>query len=400
MSNPSGQQLVEKFDHTSPEQMTQPYAMYQAFRAQCPVGRSAQHGGFYVASRYETVKKIFEDYSAFSSTSGVAIPDHPYRMFPIDLDPPLQAKFRRILNRKFTVESVATKQDEIQAAIDRLIDGFIADGRADLAAQLVRPLLPTIVLPLLGAPLESREQISEWIELMTRGRATDMEGVARAGEAIAGVLMTQIAKRRGMPPIDDVLGMLLESQIDGKAFSDEDIYRTLLIILFGGLDTTSAVMLESLLYLARKPEIKQQLMSGQLAWAVAIEELIRYTSPIQGLRRTVVHDVELEGASLKTGDRILGLHGSANRDESVFPQADQCLLDRKPNPHLAFGAGAHVCLGRNLARLEIEILMKAVLTRLGDYRVAAGFEPEYLVGEARGMKQLPVEFSPGPKAGQ
>ncbi|MDB5970182.1 MAG: cytochrome [Hydrocarboniphaga sp.] len=400
MGKQTGQQLVEKFDHTSPEQMNQPYAMYQAFRSQCPVGRSAQHGGFHVASRYETVKKIFEDYSSFSSTSGVAIPDHPYRMFPIDLDPPLQAKFRRILNRKFTIESVATKQAEIQGAIDHLIDGFIATGKADLAAQLVRPLLPTIVLPLLGAPIESQQQISEWIELMTRGRASDIEGVARAGEAIAGVLMTQIAKRRTMPPIDDVLGMLLDSQIDGKPFTDEDIYRTLLIILFGGLDTTSAVMLESLLYLARHPETRQRLVSGELSWPTAIEEFIRYTSPIQGLRRTVTGDVELEGASLKSGDRILGLHGSANRDESVFPQADQCLLDRAPNPHIAFGAGAHVCLGRNLARLEIEILLKTVLARLGDYRVADDFEPEYLVGEARGMKQLLVDFTPGLKTGQ
>lgn len=400
MSNQTGQQLVEQFDHTSSEQMNQPYAMYQAFRSQCPVGRSAQHGGFFVASRYETVKKIFEDYSAFSSTSGVAIPDHPYRMFPIDLDPPLQAKFRRILNRKFTVESVATKQAEIQGVIDRLIDGFIASGEADLAAQLVRPLLPTIVLPMLGAPLESQQQISEWIELMTRGRATDMEGVAKAGEAIAGVLMMQIARRRGMPPIDDVLGMLLESQIDGKPFSDEDIYRTLLIILFGGLDTTSAVMLESLLYLARNPQTRQQLVAGELDWPTAIEEFIRYTSPIQGLRRTVAGDVELEGASMKAGDRILGLHGSANRDGSVFPQPDQCLLDRKPNPHISFGAGAHVCLGRNLARLEIEILLKTVLARLGDYHVATAFEPEYLVGEARGMKQLPVRFTPGSKSGQ
>src|SRR3546814_10401314 len=105
--------------------MNDPYAMYEGFRTMCPVGRSQQHGGFYVASRYETVKKVFEEYSTFSSADGVGIPPHPFKMFPIDLDPPLQAKFRRVLNRRFTPEAVAEKRGEIQTAIDSLIDDFI-----------------------------------------------------------------------------------------------------------------------------------------------------------------------------------------------------------------------------------------------------------------------------------
>ena len=136
--------------------------------------------------------------------------------------------------------------------------------------------------------------------------------------------------------MDDIVGLLLASSIDGKPFTDEEIYRTILITLFGGLDTTSAVMLEALLFMA--------------------------------------------------------LNGCANRDESVFADADKCLLDRAPNPHIAFGAGAHICLGRNLGRLEIEVLLKIALERMHGYRVAESFVPEYFVGESRGMKTLPATF--------
>jgi cytochrome P450 len=154
-------------------------------------------------------------------------------------------------------------------------------------------------------------------------------------------------------------------------------------------------MLESLLFLARNPQEKQRLLSGERDWPTAIEEFIRYTSPIQGLRRTLTRDTELDGQALKVGDWMFALHGAANRDPAVFAEPDRCLLDRSPNPHLSFGAGAHICLGRNLARLEIEVLLRAVLTRLPDYDTVAGFEPAYLAGEARGMKSLPVRFTPG-----
>jgi cytochrome P450 len=397
MSTDDIKQMADKFDHTAPEQMQQPHAMYAQFRDKCPIGRSGQHGGFYFVSRYDAVKKLFEDFQTFSSAEGVGIPPHPYKMYPIDLDPPAHTKYRRILNRRFTPEAVAPKREQVEAVVGRLIDAFIGKGSADFAADLVRPLLPAIVLPLLGVPVEDQPRLSGWIEYMTRGRATDLPGVMKAGEEIGKYLMALAARRRNEPRGDDVISLLLETPVDGSPLTDEDIYRVLLIILFGGLDTTSAVMLESLLYIARNPEVRTALSAEGADWGSAIEEFVRYTSPIQGLRRTVTKDTEVEGQPLKAGDWVFGLHGSANRDASVFADADRCVLDRTPNPHLGFGAGGHICLGRNLARLEIEVLLKAVLRRMPDYRVAEDFVPEYLVGEARGMTRLPVAFTPGPR---
>lgn len=390
-------QLAANFDHTDPAQMNSPQAMYAALRAQCPVGRSEKHGGFFVAARYSEAKRVFEDYQNFSSSTGVGIPPHPYQMLPIDLDPPQQTAYRRILNKPFNPENIARKRGEIEAEVNRLIDDFIERGTADLATELVRPLLPAIVLPFLGVPIEDREQMSDWIEYLTRGRATDMPGVIATGEKIGGYLMGLAARRRAQPRDEDIISVLLDAQVDGAPLSDEQIFRTLFIILFGGLDTTSSVMLEALMFLSGNPDEKQRLARGERDWVMAIEEFVRYTSPVQGLRRTVVKDAQLDAQALKTGDWVFALIGSANRDEAVFPDADRCLLDRKPNPHIGFSAGAHTCLGRHLARLEIEVLLGIVLARLPDYRVVEGFTPDYLVGEARGMKSLPVRFTPGKK---
>lgn len=395
MKDSEARSACAHFDHASEAQMRDPHPMYEGFRRQCPVGRSEQYGGFYVASTYETVKRLFEDYSHFTSTEGVGIPPHPYKMFPIDLDPPLQTRYRRVLNPRFTNEAVATQTVKIEEELNRLVDVFIERGSADLAAELVRPLLPAIVLPYLGVPTQDQPQVSAWIDYMTRGRANDMAGVAKAGESIGAYLMGLVMQRRAQPPVDDLVGTLLTAEVDGKPLTDEEIFRVILITLFGGLDTTSAVMLESLLFLARNPQEKEKLKNGERDWAVAIEEFVRYTSPIQGLRRTVTQDTELDGLALKKGDWVFGLHGSANRDAAKFSRGNECLLDRAPNQHLGFGAGAHICLGRNLARLEIRLLLQTVLQRISDYTAEPGFEPDYLAGEARGMKALPVRFTPG-----
>lgn len=387
--------MAAQFDHASEAQMRDPYPMYEAFRTQCPVGRSQQYGGFWFVATYAGVRKVFEDHATFSSSTGVGIPPHPYKMLPIDLDPPQQTKFRKILNPRFTVDAVAKKREAIENAVHPLIDAFIERGHADLASELVRPLLPAVVLPLLGVPVEDQPKMSHWIEYLTRGRANDLAGVAKAGEDIGRYLMTLAATRRAQPPKDDIVSLLLASEIDGVPLTDEDVFRTLLIILFGGLDTTSAVMLESLLFLDRNPDEKRRLAAGERDWTAAVEELVRFTTPVQGLRRTVMSDTELEGQKLAKGDWMFAVHGAANRDPSVFKEPDRCILDRFPNPHVGFGSGTHVCLGRNLARLEIEVLLKIVFERLGDYRAVPGFQPEYLAGEARGMKSLPVTFTPG-----
>jgi len=387
------------FDHNDPVQMQSPHEMYRAFRAECPVGKSENYGGFHFLARYETVRRFFEDYASFTSTDSVGLPGLPHRMPPIDTDPPLQTQYRRLLNQKFSPKAVREMRPDIEAKIHRLIDGFIERGEAEIASELVRPLLPSVVLPFLGIPGSAETKVREGIEAITRKRATDPAGVMEVAAELSMLLIGVVAERRQAPPKDDVIGLLLREPIGGAMLDDMQIHLTLLIILFGGLDTTSSAMLESLLHISRTPEAREHLRRPDCDWELAVEELVRWATPIQALRRTTTKDVEIEGVRIAKGTPVLGLHGSANRDESVFPEADRCILDRKPNPHIAFGQGVHLCIGRPIALLEIECLLKIVLGRLGDFVVASDFRPEYLVGEARGMKRLPIRFTPGTRLG-
>ena len=389
----SAEELAATFDHGSEQMMRDPYPLYDALRTQCPLGRSEKYDGFYVVSRYEDVKRVFSDYANFTSTHGNSIPPQPIQMYPIDLDPPTQTKFRRVLNPAFTAEAVNQYAPRIQQTVDRYVDAFAAEGTADLAAQLVRPIMPEIVLPIIGLPAEAATETVEQIDILTRRHKHDEQTVYQAYQGITKYILDLVARRRQSAPVDDIIGLLLKANIDGAELSDETIYRTVMIVLFGGLDTTTSVLLEAIYFLAANPEQKEVLRNSD-DWSVAIEEFVRFTSPVQGLKRTVNAEVALSGGKLQVGEVILALLGSANRDPDVFDHPDRCLLGRAENPHLGFGIGAHICLGRYLARLEVRIVLRTLLERIPDFAVVPGFTPDYVAGETRGMKALPVCFSP------
>lgn len=384
-----------EFDHTSSDQVKDPYPLYASLRGRCPVVHSAKHGGFYPVLNYDGVKRVFSEYETFSSARGVGVPPQAFLMYPIDLDPPEQTRLRKLLNPLFTVERLAGFKDRIQSLLDGLIDGFIERGEAELGEELIRPLLASVVLPILGVPVEDRERVGQWIDTLARERGRDEDAVAAAGGAMIGYLTQLSASRRGGPMGDDVLSLLLKTSFDGEPLSDDYNWRVLVITLLGGLDTTSAVMMEALRHLSAHPEQAAALLSGELAWEPAIEEFIRHTSPVQALGRLVAHDTTLEGVALKRDEWVMGVLGSANRDPAHFKDPDSIDLTRAGNDHLAFGSGAHICLGRNLARLELRIFLETMLRRLPDLKPDPNLALDYSTGEARGLKSLPVTFTPG-----
>lgn len=386
---------AKAFDHGSAEYMQNPYSIYSRLRARCPVARSGNYGGFSLASRYDDVRKILMDHEVFSATSGTGIPPVPFQMCPTDIDPPEQTHYRKLLNPHFTRQAIETLRPEISGHVHLLIDSFIEEGRCDLASQLIRPLLPKVIIPLVGLPYEDHEVIAGWAEFLSHNRGTDIEGCRRVSGELRSYLLDVIARRRQEPPRDDLLGLLLFQDVGSRKLDDEQVFGTVMILLFGGLDTTSAVLLETLLFLDRELAARERLQTDPAIWPSAIEEFVRYSSPVQGVTRLVLlNDVEMSDVPLPKGEIVMALIGSANRDESKFPFSDKCIIDRPSNVHVGFGTGVHLCLGRYLARLEIEIVLRAVLDRLSDYRVVEGFEPRYSPSEVRGMLSLPVRFSP------
>jgi cytochrome P450 len=397
MTKQKSADLADKFDHTSEDMMRDPWDMLSIIRSECPVAHSSQHGGFYIATTHDTVMEIESNWETYSSAKGVGIPPQPYQVPPVELDPPRHSEFRRILNKLFTRKTVEKKRKDIENTVHGLINNFIGRGSADLVAELIHPLMPQIALPIIGIPMADEDRVLAWVHYILFNKAKDPAGVQQAGMELAGYLMGLSASRRGGPKDEDsVLGLLLDATIEGEPVSDDEIARTLTLTLFGGLDTSAAVMSEAILFLSRNPQERRKLRDGDYNWGVAVEEFVRISSPLVGLRRTLTKDTKLGGVDLKKGDWVFAMFLSANRDENRFPNADQCLLDRTDNPHVGFGADHHLCLGRNLARIEIEILLKIVLDRLYDIRVPDNFSPEYWAGEPRGMKSLPATFTPGP----
>ena len=389
--------LASTFSMHDAERMQDPVPFFNAVRAKCPVAHSDQLGGFYFVTSYKGARKVYDDFRTFSSADGTALPKQPLPLYPIDLDPPLQTKYRKLLNPLFLPDAIGKYQPRMQQVIDELIDDFIERGRADLQVDLIRPMLAILVLPFLGTPLSDRAMLAHKMDFLTRHRADDPETCEQYGRELAEYVIALIAKRRASPPQDDIMQVLLEARIDGAPLTDMEILGVATLVLFGGLDTTSGALGEAFHHLAQHPEDGRRLMSGEVSFPRAIDEFVRYASPVQTLRRTVTHDTELEGCPLKAGDFVMSMNVAGNHDPAQFEEPDTIRIDRNlgPHDHLGFGAGAHICLGQHYARTLMETVIRSVLTRMPDFRLPEDFAPSYAVGESRVMKLLPVEFTPG-----
>jgi cytochrome P450 len=377
-----------------PKYAQDPYGYLAQVRSKCPLGHSNELGGFYYPTTYEGVKRVFSDYRTFTSTEGAGLPVQLVKFYPVDLDPPSHTRWRRVLNRFFTLEAAEADRPRIQALADELIDAFAGRGSADLVNELTRPFLAMTTLPVLGVPLSDRKMLSDKLMWMVHNRLIDFDGWVRTYGEIGEYLTNLVASRRGAERRDDLLQCLIEEEFDGRMLTDMEGYQVLILALFGALDSTSSAMSGSLYHLGQHPEDKRRLLSGEVTWEGAIEEFLRFTSPIQQLRRTATQATELDGGPILPGDVVLALNGAANRDPAKFADPDTCIISRDAREHMSFGAGAHVCIGRHYARVMIDICLKTALRRIGDYAVVDGFVPEYTSGEPRALKTLPVTFTP------
>ncbi len=384
-----------RFNHYDPEIMQDPYAVFAEVRSKCPLGHSDELGGFFFPTTYEGVKRAFSDFRTFTSTDGTGLPRQPLPLLPVDLDPPVHTAWRRTLNRFFTVEAAEADRERIQQVADTLIDAFIERGYADAVNELTRPFLAMSMLPVIGVPLEDRVELGNKLLWLVHNRVVDPEGGMKVYNEI-GVYLTELAaKRRLAEQRDDLLQCLITQDFGGQKLDDGQVYQVLLLTLFGALDSTSSAMSGSLLHLARHPEDKARLVKGEVEWPVALDEFIRFTTPIQALRRMATKEVEIDGGTLYPGDQLLALNGAANRDPAKFPEPEKCILGRDATDHMSFGSGAHVCIGRHFARLMLGTCLKTMLARAYDFTVEDGFQPEYTPSEARAIKSLPIRFTPG-----
>ncbi len=389
-----GHSLFANFDHINQLCLDDdPYSMLKSMRDTCPVGHAQTYGGSWVLTRYEDVWNVARDSSLFVSGQGVSLPSHGMLPLPpIESDAPIHSQFRRPLIPRFTPAAAAESAPHAQEVVNDLIDAFIEDGEADLAQQLTIPL-PTIVnTPVLGIPFEDRAKFQAWAVALLASGGEDLEAI---GSAMG--YFDHLYELRRSDPGDDIPSLLIGLEIGGKPMDKTQFILTMIMLMTGGLDTTTNSGSHMLFYLGEHPAQRRLLVEEPDRIPVAVEELLRYLTPLPSLFRTAAAATALHGQAIAEGDKVQLCWMAANHDPAEFDDPENVDLSRSPNRHVAFGVGEHRCLGANLARMELRVLLEEALPRLGEYQIVK--PPERYASVTRGISHLCVAFPPGKRIG-
>ena len=386
-----------QFDHWSSKMAYSPYDVWARLRNECPVARTEKHGGFFVLSRYADVFAAALDTGTFSSDGdglGVAIPPQEVRpLYPIDLDPPYHTRYRQMLNPFFNMRTVATMENSIRELARELIAAFPKAGVFDVAAAFTLPLPRRVGFRMLSFPGDRTAEISELVEAVMSNVA---ERQGAAAPRLFEVLTEILAERRAQPRRDDLLDTVVFGEVDGVPVDEKQSFAMLILLLMGGLSTTSDALGMMIEWLADHPEDVKRLREHPELHNLAVDEFVRYSSPVAHIGRTVMSDTEVEGCPLPKGSRVLLSFGSANRDDRIFHRPDEVLVDRQPNKHVGFGIGPHRCIGSHVAKLQIKVALEELLAAMPPFRVHDHGQTHWVGSESRMIDRLILALEPTP----
>lgn len=360
--------------------------------------------GFWAVTRYEDVRTVSRAPMLFSSERGgtmIADPDPmslaAQQQMMLNMDDPRHLRFRRLVNQPFLPKNVGLLTSTIARIAVDIVDDVIETGECEFVSQICGRMPSTLVGELMGIPADEALRLYELTEIMHTTAETD-EDRARGMMAVGEMLTYagEVAARKRVEPGDDLVSALVASEVDGEHLTDAEIQWFFLLLVNAGGDTTRNLLAAAIDLLLDHPDQHQRLLAdidGLLP--SAIEEFLRYSTPVVHFRRTATTDTELGGRLIREGDKVVVWYGAANRDPSVFAEPDRLDIARSPNPHLAFGGGGpHLCLGIHLARLEIDAVLREVLTRMGSIELAGPVERLHSNFIA-GYHALPIRFTPG-----
>ena len=362
-------------------------------RESCPVVRSDAFGGFWLVSRHHDVAKILQTPGVFSSADGITIahnPDAPM-MPPIDLDPPLQVEFRRLLNPFFTARAVQPHAPGIAAQARQLIDRFAAQGHCELASAFARPL-PALVLGRLILGIQDPGALSDLQSLVAVIAGQNTTEEATAGWRFLYRYVTSIAAAaRDQPAGGGLVSALVHGRVAGRPVTEQEQIGALMILILGGLGTTADAICDIVVRLTDDPSLEARLRDP--GWVGRdLPELFRHESPVQWVGRTVTTPVELSGVRLAPGDRVMAHIGSANQDETVFPRGRVLDFTRGQTQNLCYGLGPHYCIGAPLAKLMIQVAFATLLDRVTHLQRDPRVPLERRDGLSRPYRELRVTF--------
>jgi cholest-4-en-3-one 26-monooxygenase len=369
---------------------------YAWMRRNAPVWWDARHRLWGIATRAGIVA-VGRDPATFSSAGG-SRPDSGPLPWLIDMDPPAHSKRRKLVARGFTPRRLQGSAASIRRICDELIDAVCERGECDFVRDLAAPLPLIVIGDMLGFAPEERADLLRWSHDLIGSLNGDAQRIAAAVAALGEYTRharAAIARRREQP-CGDLLSVLVHAEIDGDRLSEDEVVYESLLILLGGDETTRQVTGAGMEQLLREPATQRELERDPGLIPDAVEEMLRWVSPIKNMARTLTRDAELGGQRLRAGDKIVLLYESANFDEAHFERPERFDVRRSPNEHVAFGSGTHFCLGASLARLELRTMFERLLVRLPGLELASG---EPLPRLLTGIEAMPVRFAPARRVG-
>jgi len=389
-----------------------PYPLFSAMRRFQPVAHIKRYG-LWMVFGYEDTKRVLTDYASFSSNFASVQGAAATREMAASLitsDPPIHTKLRGLVTRAFTNRAVSSLEPRIAQLTHAMLDTVIEQGQMDMIDDLAYPLPVVVIAEMLGIPSNDRAQFRVWSDALVRGADDlfgdhqEMEGSGQAGAPLVmegmGPYLHDIIEDRRRHPREDLISGLIAAELDGEQLTEDDLMSFCSLLLVAGNVTTTNLIGNSILTLLQHPRALARLRAEPALLPGAIEEVLRYRSPVQFMFRVATRPVELRGRTIEPGSVVLAFIGSANRDEARFPNAGQFVLDREPNQHIAFGNGVHYCLGAPLARLEGRVALSIILDRLQDMQLATPWPLP--PGEAlilHGVRRLPLRFKPAARVG-
>jgi cholest-4-en-3-one 26-monooxygenase len=388
-----------------------PHAWLAHLRRHDPVHWQDEPGGpgFWAVTRYEDCVTVNRDYERFSSAAQGTMPFElgadevaQQSLMMLNMDPPLHTRYRRLVNKGFTPRMVRDLEASIHRSTDAILDEVILQGKADFVTRISAELPLQVIAELLGVPQQDRHRMFDWSNRMVGNADPEYQAGAERAMTAAMELYAYAAELFGRKRIDphaDLMSVLTGVEVEGERLSDLELELFFLLLTVAGNETTRNLMSGAMHAFFENPAQWQRLLADRSLLPTAVEEMLRFVTPVMNFRRTAMCEVELSHTTLAAGDKVVFFHASANRDEDVFTDPDTFDVGRDPNPHIAFGGGGpHFCLGANLARMEIRVMFEHLLDRMPDIRQdgeAQRLQSQFI----NGVKHLPVAFTPAARVG-
>jgi cytochrome P450 len=386
------------FASMDPDMAAHPQVMFKALRDECPV--MAIEGTGVVLTRKVEIDEALRHPEIFTSNMDAVDLKNARPMIPLQIDPPEHKKYRKLLDPIFAPRRMAAMDDSVSRIVNNLIDGFIGQGEVDFAQAFSVPFPSEVFLTLLGLPLGELDRFLAMKDGIIRpdhvtGKPYGSRAVNDFQQKVADSVyeyFNEVLDAREVTRQDDLLSLFLDAEVDGQRLTRNDILDICFLFLIAGLDTVTATLDCMFAFLAQHPEHRQQLVDDPSMIPSAIEELLRWETPVMGVVRASLEDTSLGGCPVKKGDQVMIMIGSANTDEAEFEDADTVRFDREANRHIAFGGGIHRCLGSHLARLELRVALREWHRRIPEYSV----EPDHTLvytGGIRSIDHFPMRFT-------